>query len=414
MPYSFSPGQADPGINPDTLAAWQGQITRTLAQLDAAAPNPLLCVDPHDLEARGPAIPVTWSGSPRDARDCLGDTLAAELADCGWPGRAELQNEHLEYTLLMRPDASGTLRPKRFVATTELAEWWRLMALHDIDGFLRSIHRTLRQRYSCAALFGISADCWRGLSIDRRTALFDRRLIGRGPHQPPEHPLNVQHALFLSNPANSLIAFLEMVHAGARAFVSGTADRPRRARIEEVFAATDRADAYCRAAPAALTRGIRDLILPDPTGPARRAAMAEPFGIYMHGIDTQRFTLGGAPLPGSWTRFSRGRDGRFMRLEFGPTDAEPLFLDDIRVGTQTGAPPLRGYDLAAAISVGPILCVEGRACQEAPRTHVPACAPGTLVCGLPDSPRSRTLAAFADLFEMPPDWNHLNGVLRVG
>ncbi|HXF02091.1 MAG TPA: hypothetical protein VN601_03800, partial [Arthrobacter sp.] len=83
-------------------------------------------------------------------------------------------------------------------------------------------------------------------------------------------------------------------------------------------------------------------------------AFANPIGMYIRSFNSVGLTHGGNPVPASWTKLSRGRPGHEQRLEFGPPDDEPLFLDDIVVEEGAAESPLTGgYQLAKRVEVGP-------------------------------------------------------------
>jgi len=80
--------------------------------------------------------------------------------------------------------------------------------------------------------------------------------------------------------------------------------------------------------------------------------------MYIRSFSTGDLFLGDAPVPQSWTLLSRGADnGMPQRIVFGPSDAEPAFLDDATIGKGPGAKPVNGYKLAKRIEVGPLVVV---------------------------------------------------------
>jgi hypothetical protein len=57
-------------------------------------------------------------------------------------------------------------------------------------------------------------------------------------------------------------------------------------------------------------------------------------------------------------RFSRGKPGSYMRLEFGPPDEHEAFLDDITLAIGASDQPLTGgYQLLRELEIGPLIRV---------------------------------------------------------
>jgi len=69
-----------------------------------------------------------------------------------------------------------------------------------------------------------------------------------------------------------------------------------------------------------------------------------------------RFSFGGGPVPDDWVRFSRGREGSYQRLVFGPPDDHEAFLDDITLSLGASEQPLvGGYQLLRELEIGPLM-----------------------------------------------------------
>lgn len=397
-----SPGLADPDVNDATLVAWNAQITDLI---DGHSVSPFFVLDPSDIENGQIANSVKWPGNPREPLDCVGEELAVQLSDWGWPGRAELHNEYLEYSLIMRPDSIGNVRPKRFVATTELMEWWRTMAVFDMPYFLSLVKKITGNAYSSEELFGIPESHWNDLGTAPREALFMRRLVGNGRAQPPEHPLNIDHVLFMAENINGLNDLIFVVHFGSFPYAINEGGIRRRARLEEIFLSVDRSDLFCRNADPGAAQGAYDQAYIDGSNPpqGRALAFADPVGMYMRTLTTTDLRIDGETVPDDWTRFSRGASDMPMRLEFGPDDDDPRFLDDIKVGTGSGAEAVSGYFLAREIEVGPLVVIakDARPISNAEFKDIPAVPPGDITCGLPGNGRCQQISEFADLFENP-------------
>ena len=400
MPVFQSPGLADQGVNDAALAAWNARVQTLFNDHDV---SPFLVLDPRDIEDTQTSDEFKWPGNPREPLDCLGAELAERLSDLGWSSRVELHNEYLEYALVMRPDLTGRIRPKRFVATTELMEWWMAMAVHDLEHFLHVVASITRRSYGSEELFGVPAERWKALDISARMACFHRRLVGTGRAQPPEHPINVEHVLFMSAGTNSLSDLTSVMHFGSFPYLVSQEGQSRRARLDEMFTHANRKDLFCRNALSQVARNANELALIEGSGPPKGRAMAfaDPLGMYIRSFQSSGLFHDEANTPADWVRFSRGVDGMPMRLEFGPSDDDPSFLDEVRLDTGAAAHPVSGYTLASRIEVGPLvkIAATSRPITKVELSEIPAAEPDGIVCGLPGTQRCRQISEFADQCE---------------
>ena len=392
-----SPGLADQGVNEATRSAWNSSIQDIF---DVQGVSPFLVMDPRDIEAGQPSNGFRWRADPLEPRDCLSDELAARVSDQGWPGRVELHNEYLEYTLVMQPDAGGRLRPKRFVATTEFLEWWQFMAVFDLDHFLSVVASVTGRIYSCKDLFEVSRSVWTSMDVSERAVRFHKRLVGRDHAHPPEHPLNIQHALFLAKGTNRLTDLIQTMHFSSFPYLVKDGESRRRARLEEVLDFANRQDLCCGHAGGRLVSDTLELAMGKfGKSPAGRAmAFSDPLGLYIQAFHTSELFVDAGKVPRGWVRFRRGAPGMHMRLEFGPADDDPRFLDDITLGTGPSARPVSGYALASLIEVGPMITVAAkpRVITRVEFVEIPHVDPGQVARSLPETERCRQLLEFAD------------------
>ncbi len=402
MHIFHSPGLADPDVSDAVLSVWNDAILNLINSHNA---SPFLLSDPSEIADGKIAHSIKWPANPREPLDCLGEELAVQLSDWGWPGRAELHNEYLEYALIMRPDAAGNLRPKRFIATTEMMEWWQAMAVYDLPYFLQLVRNTTGCHYSSNELFGIPETQWTTLNVKTRTEIFRRRLVGFGRSQPPEHPLNVEHVLFMAENINGLSDLIFVVHFGSFPYAVKQDGKRRRARLEEIFLSVDREDLFCRNADSGAAQAAYDQVFLRGKNPpqGRVMAFANPLGVYLRALRTKDLSLDGQPVPQEWSRFSRGSDGMAMRLEFGPSDDDPFFLDDLIWTNGAQSQPASGYLLARLIEVGPLVVIGNtpRPIANDEFRDIPTRPCSAITRGLPSYERCKQIASFADLYENP-------------
>ncbi|NVO57825.1 hypothetical protein HW561_18670 [Rhodobacteraceae bacterium B1Z28] len=398
-----SPGCADQGVSEAALAAWNARLKTVI---DGHGVSPFLVADPRDIDDGQTSAGFRWPGNPREPLDCLGEDLAARLSDLGWASRAELHNEYLEYALVMRPDHSGRLRPKRFIATTELMEWWMTMAVFDLEYFLNAVATITRRTYSSNELFGMTPEAWNTLEISARVACFHRRLVGAGREHPPEHPLNIEHVLFMAKGMNGLNDLAFAMHFSSFPYFVVDGGKRRRARLDEIFAFGNRQDLFCRNAVSRAAQGVYNLAFIEGSDPpqGRAIAFADPLGMYMQAFPTSHLFIDQTEVPVDWLRFSRGSEEMPMRLEFGPGDDDPRFLDEVTLGTGASARPISGYCLAHLIQVGPLVkaTAKPRMITKVEFVEIPSVEPGGIICGLPGTERCKQISEFADQCESSP------------
>ena len=401
MPVFRPPGLADPNVSEAALQAWNERI---VGELRKRPRSPILVADPSLIPNGVVSSAVKWPGHPLEPMNCFDEETAAQLCDWGWAGRAELHNEYLEYGLVMRPDQTGRLRPKRFIATTELMEWWQIMAVHDPEYFLDCIKEITGSRPSMQELFNVTTQAWMQLGRPVREARFQQAMVGAGRNRPPQSSLNPMHLLFMVHTINGLDDLIFVVHFGSFHYAVSEGGRRRRARMEEIFDKARRRDLFCRNAdPGAANGAYNQAFLPGTEGNprARKLAFADPLGMYIRAVTTDDLFLNGNPLPASWQRLSRGSANRTpQRLEFGPDDDDPAFLDEVTITRNPGAPKVSGFQIAKRIEVGPVVVVGAE--EPIPANafdDIPSVAQDTITCGLESDDRCQQIADFKKQFD---------------
>ncbi|WP_338893845.1 hypothetical protein [Sinorhizobium meliloti] len=395
-----APGSADSDAPQVVIEAWNNLIVDQIGSRD---PSPILVADPADIENGQISSAVKWLGHPLEPLNCQDEEIAAELSDWGWPGRAELHNEYLEYGLVMRSDAAGKLRPKRFVATTELMEWWLVMAVHAPDYLLSRINAITGGNETFEGIFGRTASQWLELSAAQRTSEFMRVMVGNGRSVPPSNSLNPDHVLFMSHPINGLDDLIYVVHFGSFPYAVRDGGQVRRARIEEIFAAEGVQYLFCRNADPAAAEGAYNQAFMNGTEGApqfRKLAFANPLGMYIRSFSRHDLFFRGSVVPAGWTRWSRGTEDTPQRVEFGPADNEDGFLDEVKLGQDVDSPILSGYQIAKRIEVGPIVVVGDATPIPRQGIKIISATPiGSIACGTAQDMRCRAIEAFKQEYD---------------
>jgi hypothetical protein len=90
----------------------------------------------------------------------------------------------------------------------------------------------------------------------------------------------------------------------------------------------------------------------------RTVAFANPLGMYILSFTKDVFLYAGNSIPEEWVRWSRGSEGMYQHLEFGPGDDDEAFLDDITLVVGSREEPVTGgFQVVRQIEVGPLVVV---------------------------------------------------------
>jgi hypothetical protein len=357
------PGRAD-DVTQTVKQAWNDLIQNTYASLKQRHPGTFLLPESTDIQNGQTINAVRWIASPAVPLACLDQDEEKTRALCnfGIRGRHELHNEYLEYMVIYREDASGKKRPKRVIMTTELREYWTTLAVYDPQ-FCKDLAESLvNQTVDWSELYGFGVTDPLQLSEDERLSRFSREVAGDGgglvtgvPAQ-PQGKLNTENILFMTHPINGLDDLIFIVMFGAKPYGVRLPDGSFRSPTKfEIFGNGN--PLACRNADPAAATGASEQ-----ARNGKKLAFADPLGMYIL-TDPQSlkqfFSISGDTIPEEWIRLSRGKPGMYQRLEFGPGDDRPEFLDDIVVSTGALDVPVRGgYDVAQKIEVGPLIYLE--------------------------------------------------------
>lgn len=359
MPYE-PPGRADQ-LPDELLRIWNEKITANHDRLRRLRTR-FFSVDIDSFENPTIVTNVSWLGNPAEPTHCVEFDHATlrKLSDWGFEGRHALQNEYCEYTVVQRPDATGKMRPKRVQITTELREYWLLLAVHDPDRLRDVASSTLGREVRWDELYGLDVNPAELDETQRETRFarevaghgLDETLIERGVPAQPIGALNRENALFMTHPINGLDDLIYIVLFGARHFA---VRRPeggfREATVDEIFIDEGAAVLACRHADPRAATGAYDAVRE-----GFKVAFANPLGMYLREEEFRHLSFEGRPLPASWIRFGRGKERMRQRLELGPSDDDDAFLDDIVSSDgQTSEPLTGGHQLVSKMDVGPFL-----------------------------------------------------------
>lgn len=368
MTYN-APGNADE-LSADLKREWNNMINDHYRALEARWGSRFFTINPDTLEDPSPDSAI-WFGQPAEPAFCLGRDVAIELSDWGITGRHRTHNEYCEYRIVMGKDENDKSRPKRIEVTTELAEYWTLIAMHDPERLRDMAVGILQREVSWEELYGSGVLSPQALDPRERRLRFAREVAGHGHHsdlvgagipREPQGKINTETLLFMSHRINGLDDLLYIVMFGAHPWNKLVNNERVKASKEALFRAGNVEHLACRNAdPAAATKAHEHVFN------GKTVAFADPLGVSIRSFSQNKFFYKDKVVPDNWVRFSRGDgvpgdvgQGNFQRLVFGPSDGEvndegkEIFLDDIIVsrGNQDDK-VVGGYQVVEQMEVGP-------------------------------------------------------------
>jgi hypothetical protein len=381
MPYD-APGHADE-LTDELRERWNETIARAFKSQNDTLKTRFFTLDPDALTEPRPTDAIKWPGDPGKPAFCVGEDKAQALSDWGLIGRRAVQLEYCEYMVVSARDETGALRPKRVEITTEFREYWACIAMHDPDMVRAMAADVLGAEPSWEDLYGVADP--HALSPEEREIAFghtvaghgnDRRLRVAGVPAQPTGRLNMERALFMTHPINGIDDLIYVAIFGAHAYCVAERDARRQAGGDDVFSAFKVTHLACNHADPTISLGVYDLVYH-----GAQVAFANPLGMYIRRPNLEVFSVDGGPVPEDWVRFSRGREGSYQRLEFGPPDDGDAFLDDITLSLGASEQPLHGgYQLLRELEIGPLMQSGDTDPIEADEWELLEPAAGTIAC----------------------------------
>lgn len=369
---------------------WNSTINRhyeELASPESVGKIRFFALDPQTVNNGVETDAVKWAADPAEPKFCVDRQTAKSLSDWataighpiheafGSKGRDRVQNEYCEYVVLYQKFEEGTApnlktqyRPKRVLLTTELREYWLLLAEQAPQKLQEVASSILGRVVQWSELYGPIVTDPTTLSPQQRRFQFALWVAGgsggisegdfkdnfleEGVPVQPLGSLNRRHALFMTHQINGLDDLLYIVMFGARPYAKREGSQWVKASKDAIFTKYGVEQLACRQADPAAAIGAYDQAFQGKT-----VAFANPLGMYIQSFAKNNFQFQGKTVPDEWIRFSRGKgEGYYQRLEFGPPDTEPHFLDDITVG-DSQEPVIGGFQVVEQIEVGPLLVV---------------------------------------------------------
>jgi hypothetical protein len=351
-----SPGGLEE-LDHESLKVWNDMIMKNIERQSASR---FFKSNPDDIANGQEIASFRWSGAPAEPRFCLNRDWAQKLSDWNIRGRHETHNEYCEYRVVTAVDAQGRVRPKRVEFTSELREYWVVLAMKNPQGLQNAVENIIGRKPTWRELY--DHDDPSLLNEDELRVRFSIMVAGNGNHRDlidanvpsqPQGPLNRDNILFLTHPINGLDDLIYVVMFGATPYKVNDSSGERKALLQEIFRAFGVEHLACRNADPAAAAGPFDVV-----SEGREVAFAKNLGMYLRPLNKEIFEYNGNSIPDAWIKYSRGNEGMYQRLVIGPSDADNAYLDDIYL--KKGAAKERiigGYQIAEMLEVGPLVVV---------------------------------------------------------
>lgn len=354
-----APGQAD-ALSQNLLEKWNQEIERQYNELaQGSLASDFFKLNPGDIPNSITVNTIKWFADPAEPAFCQNSEVAKKLSDWGIKGRHLLHNEYCEYTVEYKADQTGKLRPKRVQVTTELREYWAIIAVHEPDTLRQLATTVLERPVTWIELYGgdpaTMTEEQRFVNFSKLVAGngYDKRLQALGVPDQPTGALNTENALFMTHPINGLDDLIYIVLFGAQPYARKNGAAFQKVKKEAIFKFAEVTHLACRHADPAAAMGAYNAVFE-----GRSVAFNQNLGMYITSFSKNSFLYNGNHLPEAWVRLSRGAAGMNQRLVFGPADNEDVFLDEITV--EIGGVDVNltgGFDIVQHIEVGPLVQV---------------------------------------------------------
>jgi hypothetical protein len=343
------------------MTEWERRVREVIGRLDPAPPRQLVTATPANADAL--RIP-DWPAVPARVRACLGRSWAHPACDLTDPetgdiGRREFQEEYAEWRIVR--DGEG--RPVRFELTTELGDYWELLAGYAPDRALELVGQFAdRDAVDPEDIFGRTP----AADPEGRRRQFRATMLGDDETAPGLYNNGRMAITCLSRGDNTLAALINLAAASVRPMLvhnSASGELRFPSGSEAITRLPPGAAQDCRFSDPVVVERIVRLATE-----GRLIRFDDPIGIYI--LDVQHHELltpAHEPVPAEWFKRWRGADAegtddslaRHQRIEFEVPSAEGFQLSDLR-SRRTGQRIRWGAEIAELIQLGVYVRVSGK------------------------------------------------------
>jgi hypothetical protein len=333
-------------------AAWDEVVANALASV-SLPPQLLPVPDGRTTEAAS----ADWPGHAERVEACLTRAKSHRLLD--WRrngvdvGRLLFQEEYLEWRVVRGVDG----RPRRIEMTTEMADYWEVLAAYEPDHAVELVSGFAGHAVDPKELYGGNDPA--ALGPKERRSAFRKAMIGTGEGIREVSPYNggAKAICCMLHHTNGLggIVLLAASSARPRAVVDPHSGKERVMSGSEVIAASRKRFAQdCRNSdPVIVDRLVRF------ASEGRVIALDDPVGVYLAGVSYRQLQQpDGSEVPQEWFTFGRGarpdetpdKRPRYQRLTFEVPKGEGFTVADV-TQRMTGQPIEHGAQIAELVQV---------------------------------------------------------------
>jgi hypothetical protein len=317
-------------LDPVGRATWERRVRASVVSaLDEWASTTLNVPGCQDERPTSVAA-CDWLGWPTRVANCLGRDAALELLDWSTEtdaGGSKLQEEYIEWQVVRERD-----RIRRVELTTELPDYWRVLAAHSPEHLLETMAEFSGSVVPITAAFGALNPFAPDATCEQREAAFATTVLSKRAMRTAVRP---SVSFCMVQAANTLTALARLAAAAAcsRAIDDSRAGIRRSPMSSELIPLLRGAAVTGRASDPIIVERLARLAFEQ-----RRIWFDDPLGVYIQGVQHTRLrTPKGEEVPLEWFRFSRGLSGseavdgrpRYQRLVFEVPLEERLSVGDL-------------------------------------------------------------------------------------
>ena len=291
----------------DSLQAWSDKVEKEYVTrfLQDSGTKHLVAAAAPDWKG---LLTVDWNGFPELMRSCLGVNKSMRLLDWrtgqGDRGRAIGQDEYFEWRTVR--DATGKI--KRVEMTTELLEYWQILAGYHPAKTLRLIARFAGESsVPWQQVYGKTNPFSTGVTVRDRIDAFSEMMIYQNDGLPVKSPYNngEKAICFLSKPVSSLLAAVALFAYAAFPYGKAGSSPGQEEPLSgpEAIVSTEQSAINCRNSDPTM---VGSLIEQAWNGKAM--AFDDPVGVYIVNVASDKLLLpdGKTPVPAEWFEYQRG------------------------------------------------------------------------------------------------------------
>jgi hypothetical protein len=306
-----------------------------------------------DDSITSPPVAVDWSGFPVRIQSCLDGRLRKTLPFLDWQlgsidaGRPIGHEEYLEWRVVR----NGTGKITRIEFTTEVREYWEILAKYHPTKCLRLLGRFAGERIAdFADIFGSDPE---QMTPEERASNFQNNMFALD-NTPPRSPYNNgrRSIAFMGKSVNTLNAAIQLASFAAFPYQAEEADGTIRSLTgSEAIAFTNQNALDCRNSDPTIVASVIDQAIA-----GKFLVLDNPPGIYIVDVQHEKILLPdrSGSIPRDWFEFQRGsRDGveRSQRLVFEVPPSQGFTISDL-IDEEIDEPISFGGQIAKKITVG--------------------------------------------------------------